>query len=325
MECEEILQIQQKLQALCDALSATVPVAELHAHPFTANGKKIGRIVAFIGQITEQALEERKALEDENLKLEDKIYLYCEQLSLDRPTVERAHNVCLQRVYLENELGRINAIRSGVESEVNMLLAEIKKAREWLGHPAGDEGGAEISLAALDYLRSRLALLAEEKAQKEAKRQSYYDEIEECNRVLKIETRFLFDESICLLEAMAAQARAAIQLGRAEHARLAADIQKRAAYLKIKPEQFSDSVDAENLRAMGEYCQRLRAEQSRLFDTIFEKVRLELAAINEIFGIDMPDHPATEESLDMMRDAIADLLPKKYLHSSKRDSFYSRR
>ncbi|KAI5170887.1 hypothetical protein PAEPH01_1523 [Pancytospora epiphaga] len=313
MECEEILHIQQKLQRLYDVLSSTVPVTDLGIHPFTLNAKKIRRIITFIEGITEEALAEKRFQEEKNLEIMERISKYSNELQLPTPVIEDKENVMLQEMELESELSRIMTVRSGIESEINALVAEICKVNEWLGRPAVDGENTKISLENMNYLRGQLSLLVEEKTVKEAKRQDYYDELERSNKILRIKSVFTLDESIGALEEMVGNARAAIQNGNEQYAGLLADIKKGAEYLGIEPEQFSDSIDAENLGMMREYSRGLREERARLFDSIFDKTKSELMEINKVFGIKTIDYSVTEESLDTMREAIASLLPKKDL------------
>lgn len=311
MECDEVARIQEKLQVLYDVFSRIVPVTNLHDHPFTFHSKKIQNITCFIGQMIEQAMGEQQAQEQENSEIEKRIELYCRQLTIPMPEIRRIPNVNLQKEYLENELRRVMVARDHVESEINILRAETRATRDWLGHEPKTEDDAEISLDRVNFLRNELAVLNDEKAKKEGRRQAFYDEIEESSALLKRQVNFTFDEKICVLEATAARLRGEIQDNREEFRNALNEIRKREKYLDIVPQAFAEACDAGAIDRMKKHSAHLKLEQDRLFDQIFGKVKAELFEINKIFGIASDDYPPTEESLDKMRDQINLLLPKK--------------
>ncbi|KAI4291611.1 hypothetical protein PAPHI01_0885 [Pancytospora philotis] len=313
MECEEFSRLRNMLGELFEVLSRTLPVAHIHEHPFAYHAKRMEGIFAVIGQIAEQALEEEQSLALENEQQVEKMLLYCSQLGIPGPEVKQLANVHLQREFIDNEMKRVAVLRGQVQSEIGGLEEEMRRVREWMGLQPAAEIERDVSMAVVSMLRLELDELNAEKARREAQRQGFYDRIKEICSELERDCALAYDESIGALEQTVERLESELLRCKSDYERISGEIAKREACLGMPPRAFERCYSSESMREMEAYNDHLRAEQTRLFDSIFSRVRDELSEISAIFGLAAESYPATEEALGLMRDKIAELLPKKDL------------
>jgi len=327
MNSDSIINIQNSLQVLYDALERIAPENALEKDPFVIYQQKIDQITEFIDKLTREAVDEENAIKEQIAKMQEQIQRWCEALAVQAPKYEDINNIHLRKAHVTFEFRRIESMRNSIKAEIGVLITEIHRISDRIGEPAPGLS-SEVTLKNLTELRGCKLIFSEKARAKELRRKNLYESIKSAVTILGKTASFNYDENICMLERMDEEYQGEIGARNEEYRQLREEIARKEDYLGIeldgaaegdlgderdggKKRAFSDKLDDSNLNMMREYCNELRQEIGKKLESIFGKARKELEEMGEIFGRqDLPTE-ATEANLELIRKMIVEMRPRK--------------
>lgn len=309
--------IKQKLEELHDVLAEISLPVDVPGDPFSTNPQYLATIVDTLSTLVSKAGLDKERIEDENRKLYEILAQYCQELNRDVPTMGTVHNSLLQQEILKNEFEKISVIRETVRSQIKVLEEDINT----LKHELGDEQINSspdlteiVSLERIDALKELKTVLLVKIDELETQRQYFYDEIISFNYKLSRTVEFSYSEKIGDLRRMLDQIKKEYKRRKEKYEGLLREIRRREAILIVQARSFEFGLEDDVLGEMDRYSDHLRAEQTRLFNDIFDRTVDQITEINQIVGRNIPKYERTEESLAEMRESLEGLHLMKDLY-----------
>lgn len=318
MDSVQLKKMNEKVQALHDAMAAIMPLESIREHPFDFFQTMTDRLLASVDTVFGEIEDERMAIQRETDDAVGSLRKMRADLGLSELVMPDLHNVHMAREYVRNETDRVLVERKTVEARIAMMAEDIRCIEDVLGIENVRMQSIEVendgvSLARLERLRMQRDTLEAEKMRREEERERLFREIRMHMAQLGRHEDVEIGHKIFVLEEMHRGLRSEVENRSREFGVLEREIRRKERCLETELREIEEGFGDENMRQLREYNVFLEGEQRRLLDEIYERHSATLRDLLDLFGVGMKEYARTEEDLDEMRRMIDELEPKREL------------
>lgn len=261
------------------------------------------------------------------LKSIENVYLYKEYLQgelskvmVTRNKLESEIKVLLDRIVLlsedldiisivkcdENHTNQLDNTKSD-QKELNKAKAESKILKDFYLQYKNNQNLSEyldVTPATLSYLKSIYIEVEREINRMESKRQYFYDQIAWYASELEASIDFSYNEKISDLKQSCENYRKIYEEKNAMFTKLLDEIRTTESILNLPSQEIIPSLSEKNIKLVQEYNSFLKAEQSRLFDEIYDRTLENLKSITSLMNVSFPEYARTDSDLIEMRAMV---------------------